>query len=1070
MADSNPLMDFVNSGNGASTPSTAQAAPSTPTSAPTTTASAAPSSSNPLMNFVNGGDAVPASSPTKAAPTATPSLPPAPTPYNTGITGQSNRPVNIGGGTNAAVVEMQKANAEREKTRVDGLRAVPGNAIKDLEDFQKNMGALSSAGMRGIRETGKDVVDLMNPVKPIERMQAGIHLASQVPGLGIATLNATDMGLQDFHDRYITPMREGNWDALGKQLQHHPIDSFFDLAPGEKMVGDAAKLVPKIAENAGVATKAAAYLGGGVDGFNAVTDAMNDAGKAVGALKGDLSKLPWVNDQVQKMEAYNLVRDALREANDGYKNYLKDSVARIDKAYRHVPKFVKPFLIEGTEGTNRLSMDMIKGSKVSENFINEVNQLSDSVTERLIKAGLLDEAAAIRARYGPAYQAMLYKHGHRVPAEVLESPEHTAALLRFKARLDKLGVKPTYWGLTTHGAVKNFLKTEAARPLTELKPEDVGFLKDRKSAEIVQHPGTNNNSRLKLRDGAVHSEDARDVGLTRLLQGARVLAIKEALDKIIANPLVSSKQSGWIKYDMDQILGRAAKSAGLMDNQVNRLMADVQKEIYLPIRAAAQMEQLLHDFRMPDIYGKAGQTFKYLLLGPDAIWNALQFAQNGLLYGWTALRKPQDIANTFMAMVLANKREIADLIPGSFLEGQAIKVAKGVQPELSTGEIWAKRAHYLLTMGPFRDLIDLNFKAATTATNYWRMATATKFFLDHAGPLEGPAASLTTRMFSISHKIDQVRSGVGNPETVEQALREVKTWMGDYEKHRSTFGKALANTVMFWPWLEHAWGFTMAIPNSTPLKSAIANSITMAAARELQNAEMPGYLKDLGAVPALDRNGQQLKDENGLPMVFLKPGLVPFLTTADNVRAALGVVSPLTHEQGGYSEAMMTGITWNPILKAFLWIAANANGSGGDYKDPRLYKYGPGFVNDATEKQMVETGEPPRPDQVIEHPKPNPVNAFGQIMFPKQWLYAARIYEHQVSGGIPTDFTTPGFESAPKKLADGSVQKALPLENYLFDTGKFAPTQTKFSPEDEAGMKAAWTKKSIQGYLMKQPQ
>ena len=49
--------------------------------------------------------------------------------------------INIGGGTQSSVDAMNEANAATEKTRIDGLRAVPGNAIKDLQDFQ-NLGGL----------------------------------------------------------------------------------------------------------------------------------------------------------------------------------------------------------------------------------------------------------------------------------------------------------------------------------------------------------------------------------------------------------------------------------------------------------------------------------------------------------------------------------------------------------------------------------------------------------------------------------------------------------------------------------------------------------------------------------------------------------------------------------------------------------------------------------------------------------------------------------------------------------------------------------------------------------------
>lgn len=1030
MPDANPYMDLM----GGSTPS----AP--PESAP---AGATQSSSpNPYMDLMSG-----------AAKTEAPAAAP-----QAAATDAGNQPAGYVE-RSVALTPYKSNTPQLEEDRGDQVQDIPANAMKDLGDFAQGAGAIASTAVDRVRT---NFANTMEPFKTGDFSKAFANEGRQT-GQDLQTgFDVIDHALQDYHNRYIAPMEKGDIGAIQKQLVHHPVNAFLDLAPFTKGAGEAAKLAPQALEHSatGLANKVA-----GAAGASKVADAIDTTKQF---LKPDLSKVPFVKDVTEKAEAYNGVRDALRNSDASYRKYLGNVVKEIDDTYRQVPNFVKPFLIEGSEGTNKLSMQMVNNLQTVKNFYDKVGEFSDSITERLKESGMLSEEEALMARYGPAYQALLHKMGN--PIKAAELPNHLPNLEKFKTRLDKIGAKPGYWGLAQKRSVEDFLKNEAHKPIqTVPKSSQTNFLKARQEARVSEHPGTTENARLKLRNPEVHAEDARDVAVDRILRGARVLHVKEAIDELMANPLYTTRQKGWMAVHMEKLIEGAAKGAGLDQGALTKFMANVQKEIYLPAQTAwyEKFEHMVNNLGAPPtLVTWASSTFKFLTLGPDIFWGATQFAQNGLLYGWFAVKRPQDITNALMAMAISFDKDAKSIVPSSFLLGAKATGKVSKLPEryyLEAGERWTRRAKDLLMMKPITWLIKKNFETVAHLDNYWRIAAAVKFMLDEMGPSVGKGAKLVDRMLSVSVRMDALGQGFSDAAKTEKVLKEVNVIMGDYEKARGSWGAYMSETIMFWPWLEHAWGFTMRVPHDTPLKAAVSMSITQAAAHALQKGEIPSYLKRLGAVPAMNPDGTQAKDENGMPLVMLKPGITPFIQTPDNLRQILGTLMPGL----GFAvpEQDMSGMTVHPFLRMAIWIWASVKPGGRKYKDPRMMEYGDGFIKRDTAERMAETGEAPKDSEIVQNPKPNVVSALGMTMMPREWLLAARAYESQI-GGVPSDFTIPGVEHAPKRMPHGQKQKPLPMSEYVAGFGRFAPTQTKFSPEDEEGIKASQTKKSIQKFLI----
>lgn len=964
--------------------------------------------------------------------------------------------------------DLQAEPQPVDENRGDELSDIPANAVKDLGDMMQGVGALGSAAIERIRErTGANdrysVKQAVNaPITPLPGKSQPVTRERMVQEDVRGAIGVAQDTVTDYYDRYIDPLLKGDGAALGKQLVHHPLNSYLDLAP----IWTAPAKVPRLAKQAALATGGRAGAKKAITALDTTQKFISAPGRKIADVaKSKISALDMLG---QRASAYNAVRDALRNADIEYRKYLEGTVKEIDRLYKRIPDSVKPYIIEGAEGTNQLGIQFLRSSTIAQDFVNKVDELTNSLTQRLIDEGLMTAEEALKARYGPAFMAVRHRGG--APIRAGELDQFIPQLERFKDRLDKLGVKPSYFGLATKKHVDNFLKHEATSSLADVKSVDKNFLNARKQARINEKQP----AREKLREPGVHAEDARDVAVTRILQSARVLHIKEALDELIGDPLFTQQQKGWIKVKLDNILENAAKAGGLDEGALTKFMGNVQKEVILPSESAiGRALQELDDISPPPkLYEQAGRYFKYVTLGPDIFWAAVQFPQNAALYAWHTMKGPQSVANSVLAMMLVGSPRARAIIPKRYLLGENA-VAKGIKtlPEdyyLTGGEKWARRAKDLITFKPFRKAIDWNFQAVNAADNLWRMAASIRFMMDEL-PAIGKAGKLADDVFGnlkdLDNLVNQLEKGFANERLVEKTLKETQRILGDYNKARGTWGKWLTSSWMFWPWIEHSWTATTSIPTRTPLKAALVSGILENAREALQTGEIPDYMKKLGAVPVRASDGTQAQDANGNALIMLKSNITPFLTAMEN---AEHIATALFGDQ--IPEDDLADIGLNPLARFMIALFGSVKPGGRGFSDPDMIKYGPGYVKRETMERMLDTGEQPKPDEVIMAPNPikrGPVGTGSfaiQTLAPREWLLGARIFE-ALEGGVPSDFTIPFVKHAPKKLEGGKKQKPLPIEEYLTGFGRFAPTQTKYSVDQEEAINQYWTKKGLRRFL-----
>lgn len=936
------------------------------------------------------------------------------------------------------------------------------NGIKDVNDLTQGGVAMASAAAKRLRDIGTTTWDQMHQLGSSQLSDKLLHTGISDGKFAIDTLSGA---AQDYYHRYIDPLVSGDPGRFAQQLQHHPFNSMLDLAPVPKAAGALAKMGDE-ALTQGVkayALHSTTEEGARMAGREAVTQAVDKLEAAKSALKPDFAALPFIKEPLERAQVFNEVRDALRGANFHYQDYLKKTNGELNRAYADVPNFIKPFIIEAGEGTNRVAMDMVRGSVVSENFMKLAQKHTDRITNELIRHGFMTQEDAMRARYGPAYMAFRHRVGKPINAGQLKDPEHMAGMSRLQDKLNTLGIKPHYFGIMQATEAAKYLEREVGVPLNQIKKESTGFLEARDKA-VIQHP-PNAPARTKLRNTS-HEQDARNAAAVRIFQGARLLHIMKALQKISNNSLLSTNQKGWVKVDMAHVMGRAAEASGLDKSAITQFLANVQKEIVLPVEAAQHIHQFLTDFRTPAVYNWAATTFKYCLLGPDIFWGAIQFAQNGVMAA-TTVRRPQEIGNAFLSMVLTTSDKAArELVPGHLVEGhQAIGTgaAKAINNELlSSGEKWAHVAKQIITLSWADKLLQANFGIAREGNNYWRITAANAFMMREL-ELSGANPKIIQRMLEGSAGIEKLKedlkAGYRNEALEKKVTQDVFDVLGHYEKERGLAGKALVASLPFWPWMEHAWTYSKWSYHETPVKTAMLASITKVAGDALQKGDIPDYWKRMGGVPAG-------RDADGHPLVMVNGSLTPFMQTPENIRQVLGTIAPFFGNEGEHQEAGVESLALNPWLKIGLWFAANVKEGGREYEDPRLFPYGNGHVSRDTMKQVMETGIAPDHTKIQQHVKPNIIDALGQTFIPREWTLAARIFESPK--GVPSDMTSfVTNQHAPKKLSGGKNQTPLPLTEYLIDFGKFAPKQTKFNTEDEQSIEASMMKKAIKGYAMR---
>lgn len=133
-------------------------------------------------------------------------------------------------------------------------------------------------------------------------------------------------------------------------------------------------------------------------------------------------------------------------------------------------------------------------------------------------------------------------------------------------------------------------------------------------------------------------------------------------------------------------------------------------------------------------------------------------------------------------------------------------------------------------------------------------------------------------------KQDELLKHIANNEEITNAvLKDVDNTLGDYINMTATERRVIRKLVPFYSWFRTITRYTLSLPESNPIRTTLANKISMALANE--NEDLPEYQR-------AGINTGHIADRTKRPILLNYEHSIPFSTFGDTVDNPTGSLNP----------------------------------------------------------------------------------------------------------------------------------------------------------------------------------
>lgn len=944
------------------------------------------------------------------------------------------------------------------------------NTIKDLQSMVQSGISVANAGLQrtvaafppeakmvGIPGQGSPIFGQVGagiqkelqqnpPTSPQDAIYRTALGANEDPDLKVLT-GMLGGGVQQAADRYVSPFTNYPLpDALGmigRDAYNHPVNAALNLAPGMKAFKFAGPALKAGAVKfSGAAPRVAYGLAGkeGLRSFRNIEGHASHAGQAVSTVKS-LATQPFMdmlNAAKYEKGVTKLLDEALRKAHLEYLDWLKTINRELNELYKDIPSELKAVLTSGIEQVDDVAMQRIEHSQVAQKFVAKLAEFQNGWTDRAIAIGnkireslakgvkdgaiTAQQAAEIGKgiltqeqvdfdRYAGPFLAQLKKAGISMNFDQLA--KDAGAMEDFTDYMNMMkanGQHPLWQPIREARAVDKFLE-QAAAPLN-ISKEDFSFTIKR--VETLIHETPEGGYSLRLPGGPFEANSLK-LSKDGILRTIRVTLMQEAIDEFI-------NQAYMDRVGQKMVLGKVSDILqGL--NTHPTLRAAIEKEvgkfIALPAEMWDNLKVLMDTGKKTsgliwDFCKSLMRVKSRFILALNPLRGPVQWLQNAALFGMAEINSARDLLTGYIAMVAAMNPKFRNLVPGRFYTGQrAIKNTEYYTDHLPK---------LLLALNKFdRFVIEGHLQAVEGMDNYWRGAMAIKGALDDFMDLPGGAQGLLDRSFKLSNTaLKEIKSYLKDPAKSEKYFKGVITILGDYTSALGPLEQGIADNIMFYRWMRHAFFMAKSLPGDHPFKVQALNAIGTTTEKILQTGNMTERMRKAGVTAVRDKDGNQVKDPNGMPMVQIHGGsLTPFIQAPADAARVMGVLSQ-------QDDLDMGGMPFGPFwgLTDGLLLGRKLDAGNTPFKDPDSIKVRDSFIKRSDVKESETTGKEIPQSAFVPSRRPNGLEFTLRTIFPTIVDPMSKIYEaNQEQPGVPSDFTIPGVHSAPRRNMDGTRVK-----------------------------------------------
>jgi hypothetical protein len=888
------------------------------------------------------------------------------------------------------------------------LQEFGNNAWNDFTGQIQGLKALSSAGAQAFSETivpkllyqpnqqamqqmmHDNPVDAMIPYRPA---WAPIHQSD----LEIAGQMAGAIG-QHYNERYIQPALHGDVGQIGNEFLSQPITTVTDLMPLKGAVGK----LGKVARIDQLAQKAA-------------------AGSAAMA-----RKIPAVDTLANNIQTAKRFSDTMRNASNNYVDEAARYANPVQEAYNKIPANLRNDVIKAGEMRDLQAYNRLRKIPEVKNFWDEANKHGNQVADMFVKEGLFSPEERLAAKYGPVLRSI-----RNVPDEInaskkfeeyLHTPKGQQALSELKAKLDKGGHEPVYFGLVKKGearAVGRMRNQLFGEMRAKIKKADDEPINEFAKEANPNRPDVFNKRSIGIRQ-AYHEIDAYKVWETRTLQGLKFLRLRDLFAEMLKDPTLAK---GGVTVDVHKFFGQLAHGSGMTTEGLDYFLRALPEQANLPKLAADMMNAYLAEGKNSQIVASGNTLFKTLTLGMDAFWMINQALQDAMMASTAMWRSPRDIAASWMAHQMTwGKHEVVKQLPPHWLGG--------VSQEAESTGIMGTLAKYA---PPLHWYMDKVFKGTDASQKYWRTVIGLYSLFRGIEAAQPKARVALKDAFNIMARHEQIVTALKDPAVVNKAGKEINKWMGQYDPLTAQLYAGPRALLPFFLWYKHAAWFSTAAALETPIKNAIVANLSRVAPQILQSEQLNKKERERGTV-AVAPEGYPLPGPNGGMLTRTAAGFTPNTQAPDLIAVA--------HNALFNDHKPIEGLAFSPFINFFMSMFG-VNGGAGGFDDPQMLHVDGKQYMPGTHEEV--------------HPRPDLPEIAMRSLLPRQEAVIRAIAAYP---NKPSDMTKIG-RPAPQvssQYPDG-VKAYSGIQQALFTFLKSTPSEQRVDIEKESRMNKVLEKK-----------